>query len=66
MTTMQEGQRVTLEKLKEENEVLKAQLAESREANAKLRHRVEALKDRNEQLERCIVKMALERCEGEH
>lgn len=66
MTTMQEVQRVTLERLKEENEAFKGQLVESQEANAKLRRRVEALKSRNAQLERCIVEMALERCEGEH
>ena len=66
MTTMQEAQRVTLERLKEENTAFKVQLVESQEANAKLRHRVGELKDRNAQLERCIVKMALERCEGEH
>ena len=66
MTTMQEVKRVTLERLKEENEAFKVQLVESQEANEKLRHRVGELKDRNAQLERCIVKMALERCEGEH
>ena len=66
MTTIQEAQRVTLERLKEENTAFKVQLVESQEANEKLRHRVGELKDRNAQLERCIVKMALERCEGEH
>ena len=66
MTTIQEVQRVTIEELKREKGCLEAQLVESREANAKLRHRVGELKDRNAQLERCIVEMALERCEGEH